>query len=187
MINTSHPLSEHADFTTGVLQTRISDPINETPSNRMIFNPLAETPKYVHGDSELPVVPIGSVAVSMLQHRAFLVLPEDHVSELILTANFTALSFDNTIDPAYFTWWFNCSHEAQSQLQGRGQLGRRVVVRDLKELKITLPDLTTQTDIAQIYQDGVTSASLYRKLADTVEEKSLQFIQQRIVKESTHD
>lgn len=183
----TYKLSDLATFTTGVLQPRISDPINETPSDRMIFNPLAETPKFVHGTSELPVIQEGDVAISMLQRRAFLATPHPKVSEQILTSNYTALSFKDKVNPAFFVWWFNCSIQAQPQLQERGQLGRRIVVRDLHELHISIPDLATQSDIAQLYQDSVKEANIYRQLADAIEEKSNQFIQQRITKELTHE
>lgn len=182
-----HLLSDHASFTSGVLQTRITDTINETPSKREIFNPLAETTKYVHGTSELPTIEANDVAVSMLQRRAFLVAPRADLDEQILTANFTQITFDDAIDPGYFVWWFNESLEAQSQLQGRGQIGRRIVIRDLRELKISLPELTVQKDIADIYQSSTQTAALYRQLADTTEEKSRQFIQQYMSKEISHE
>lgn len=182
-----HLLSDHANFTSGVLQTRISDTVNDTPSKRMIFNPLAETSKFIHGTSKLPVIHENEVAISMLQRLAFLVKPQTNIDDLILTANFTAMTFDETIDPEYFIWWFNSSLEAQSQLQERGQIGRRIVIRDLRELKITLPGLSVQKDIAKIYQNSMKTAALYRKLAETTEEKSRQFIQQYIAKELSHE
>ena len=183
----TYKLSALAEFNTGVLQTRIEDPITEVPSDRIIFNPLAETPKYVHGTSELPTIQNGTAAISMLQKHAFIAKPQPNTAEQVLTANYTALSFDDRIRPDFFVWWFNCSIEAQSQLQERGQLGRRIVVRDLHELTITIPDLAVQEDIAKLYQNGVEAADIYRKLADTIEEKSQQFIQQHIAKELAHE
>ena len=52
---------------------------------------------------------------------------------------------------------------------------------------ITIPDLAVQEDIAKLYQNGVEAADIYRKLADTIEEKSQQFIQQHIAKELAHE
>ncbi|MDT6979472.1 hypothetical protein [Levilactobacillus zymae] len=178
-----HRLGDLVKFTTGKLLPRITDTIDEIPSRRMIYNPLAETTKYIHGDSDLPVITSEQVGISMLQREAYLVEDYPQVDEQVLTANFTAVTFNSQLDRGYFVWWFNHSIEAQRQLKASGQLGRRVVASDLRKVTISVPDLLLQKDIGCLYAIGQKQALTLKEKADLMEEHTLQFISQKMMKE----
>jgi len=172
-----------ADFNSGILLPRITDKVDETPSRRMIYNPLAESPKYVHGNSELPMITSDQVGISMLQREAYLVRTVPQVDEQILIANFASVTLDAKLDRSYFVWWFNYSLEAQRQLEATGQLGRRVVLKDLKNVVISVPNLELQQDVGELSEISHQQAFVLRKKALLTEERALQFIRQKMMKE----
>jgi hypothetical protein len=167
----------------GILLPRISDEITEAPSKRIIYNPLAETPKYVHGNSELPEILPSQVAISLLQREAYPVTLLEDADQQILTANFAAATMSADIDKSYFLWWFNSSFEARRQLEASGQAGRRVVLKDLREMTISLPPMSTQQDVGAIYTAGLEQARLLEQKAVLSKEIAVQFISQKIMKE----
>lgn len=178
-----YALGTIATFNSGILLPRISDTVNETPSRRVIYNPLAEVPKYVHGSSELPVITSEQVGISLLQREAYLVQESPEVDDQVLTANFAAVTFEKSLDPKYFVWWFNHSLEAQRQLEATGQLGRRVVLKDLREIVISVPDLKLQKDVGSLNAISHQQALLLRKKATLTETRALQFIRQKMMME----
>lgn len=180
---TKSKLGDLADFTTGILLPRIKDPIDEKPSQRMIYNPLSRSVRYIHGDSELPLITTDQVGISMLQREAYLVEKKAFVDEQILTANFTAATLDNQLKPSYFVWWFNHSIEAQRQLEALGQLGRRVILKDLREMTISIPNLSLQHDIGELYVLSQKRSIALKRKADFTEEQALQFIRQHMMEE----
>lgn len=171
------------EFNSGILLPRITDTVNEIPSRRMIYNPLAESNKFVHGSSKLPVVMPGQVGISMLQREAYVVEAIPLVDEQILTANFVSVTLDEMLDRNYFVWWFNHSLEAQQQLKATGQLGRRVVLKDLREVIISVPDLSLQRDIGELSTVSHQQAVALNRQAQLTEERALQFIRQVMMKE----
>ncbi|MFT8413373.1 MAG: hypothetical protein ABF643_03475 [Oenococcus oeni] len=176
-------LDDLAVFTTGILLPRIKDPIDEKPSRRMIYNPLSKSVKYIHGDSELPLITTDQVGISMLQREAYLVEKEPLTDEQILTANFTAATLDSRLNQSYFVWWFNHSIEAQRQLEALGQLGRRVILKDLREMTISIPGPSLQHDVGKLYILSQKQAAALTRKAYLAEEQALQFIRQHMIKE----
>ncbi|KRK12259.1 hypothetical protein FD51_GL003018 [Lacticaseibacillus zeae DSM 20178 = KCTC 3804] len=176
-------LGSIADFSSGILLPRITDTVNEIPSRRMIYNPLAESSKYVHGSSELPLITPKQVGISMLQREAYVVKAIPQVDEQILTSNFASVTLDERLDRNYFVWWFNHSLESQRQLQATGQLGRRVVLKDLRELTISVPDLNLQRDIGELSAISHQQAHVLKERARLTEERALQFIRQTMMEE----
>lgn len=172
-----------AKFSSGILLPRITDTINETPSRRMIYNPLAEASRYIHGDSELPLITPEQVGISMLRREAYVVRRVPQVDELILTANFASVTLEDKLDRNYFVWWFNNSLEARRQLEATGQLGRRVVLKDLRELVISVPNLNLQQDVGKLNVISRQQALALKEQARLTEERALQFIRQVMMKE----
>lgn len=176
-------LGSIAKFKSGILLPRITDTVNEVPSRRMIYNPLAESSKYIHGDSELPLITPNQVGISMLQREAYVVGTVSQVDEQILTANFASVTLDEKLERDYFVWWFNHSLEAQRQLEATGQLGRRVVLKDLREVIISVPDLELQRDVGELSAISHQQSLALREQALLTEQRALQFIRQKMMKE----
>ncbi|ETF12199.1 hypothetical protein N654_1341 [Lactiplantibacillus plantarum 4_3] len=119
----------------------------------------------------------------MLQREAYLVEKKAFVDEQILTANFTAVTLDSRVKQSYFVWWFNHSIEAQRQLEALGQLGRRVILKDLREMTISIPNLSLQHDIGELYVLSQKRSIALKRKADLTEEQALQFIRQHMMEE----
>lgn len=176
-------LGSIAEFSSGILLPRITDKVSEIPSRRMIYNPLAESPKYIHGSSELPLITPEQVGISMLQREAYMVRTVPQVDEQILTSNFASVTLDEKIDRNFFIWWFNHSLEAQRQLEATGQLGRRVVLKDLREIIISVPDQGLQQDVGELSAISHQQALALKEQALMTEQHALQFIRQKMMKE----
>jgi len=178
-----HKLDDLVTFTSGILKPRITDLVDESFSSRMIYNPLAEIATYVHGSSELPVITESQVAISLLRHEAYLVEKYPKVNEQILTAGFAAATLDDRLNRRFFVWWFNHSVEAQKQLEATGQLSRRIVLKDLRNIIISLPSPELQEDVGRLYEISRNEGESLRQKATLIEEMSLQFIRQKIIEE----
>ncbi|WP_338210823.1 hypothetical protein [Lactiplantibacillus paraxiangfangensis] len=172
-----------ADFSSGILLPRITDTVNEVPSSRVIYNPLSESSKYVHGKSKLPLITPEQIGISLLQREAFLVEEDSLINDQILTANFAAVTLSKQLDRGYFVWWFNHSLEAQRQLEATGQLGRRVVLKDLREITISIPDPGLQRDVGLLSTISHQQSRVLKEKAMLTEERALQFIRQKMMKE----
>lgn len=105
------------------------------------------------------------------------------VDEQILTANFASVTLDEKIDRNFFIWWFNHSLEAQRQLEATGQLGRRVVLKDLREIIISVPDQGLQQDVGELSAISHQQALALKEQALMTEQHALQFIRQKMMKE----
>lgn len=174
-------LSEYATFNSGVLTTRIRDAIQTVPSDLPLYNPFKEERTYFQGNEEaVTLIQPDQVVISVLQQEAF--LPKTIKNkQWVLTSNFVAVSLSDDIDIHFFTWWFNHSDEARRQLASMGQIGRRIVLGDIRRLMISLPDRPTQQKIGSLYDISQQQGTLLREKAQLIENRTLQFIQQNLI------
>lgn len=113
------------------------------------------------------------------QAKKVVLLPEKY-SGLLLTNNFMKFHLDESVDLAFFEWYFNEHPSIQKQLviMSEGSVVSSLKLSHLKELEIELPPLEEQKIIGRIAQ------LKRRKEALQTERMELEhiFIQQQLVK-----
>ncbi|KLI76894.1 MULTISPECIES: hypothetical protein [Lacticaseibacillus] len=177
---TSHELSRYAAFSSGVVTTRIKSKITDYPTNIQLYNPLSEKTRYLKsGKNDLPMLKKDQIVISVMKQQAY--SPQVHSEKhLVLTANFIAVTLHKNVEPGFFMWWFNHSDEALNQLYAFRQTGRRIILQDIKKMRITVPSIKKQKYISNLYFLSLKTAEELKKKAVEVQTHALQVIQQKL-------
>ncbi len=104
----------------------------------------------------------GEIIIDSLSQKAAIV--SNKSSGMFLAFNYYRLSIKDrdVINPDYFVAWFNLSDDVKRQLSMtlQGAILKKLTLKQVHELEITLPNLEKQVQIANIY---LTMHSKYNK------------------------
>ena len=115
------------------------------------------------GSQESRIVKAGDGIISILSSEMSVSMGHDEAgAPLMLTSNFMIVrpKMENVLDMYYLAFWFNNDDEALRQLQLAGEVSstliKRLNVKQIKGLEITLPDIETQRAIGAMYAAELT-------------------------------
>lgn len=149
--------SDNSDYRVGVYSKKHFD-LDE----RYFVDDMPFESETIGLKTELDLTVPGEIIIDSLSQKAAIVSNES--GGMFLAFNYFRLSIKdrNVIDPNYFVAWFNLSDEIKKQLSMtlQGTTLKKLTLRQVQELDITLPSLEKQVQIANIY---LTMYSKYNK------------------------
>jgi restriction endonuclease S subunit len=135
------------------------------------------SPKITIPCFNIPVTKEGDVIISNFKAKAAIVTKTN--SNKILTSNFCKCAFDaSLLDPWFFCYFINESDEFKRQLAEEGL--RAVSPLVLSQINISLPPLTLQKKVGQVYKAFCRRRYLNDKLNCLYEKLILQSINNEI-------
>lgn len=189
-------LEEIADFTLGAFATRLettatdASTVKVKPLSLKEFNETLGVTYRISNDKNVAIsIPKAKLDAQILtdtrslvlhtQAQKVVLLPEKF-SGLLLTNNFLKIRLHESVDLAFFEWYFNEHPSIQKQLavMSEGSVVASLKLSHLKDLDITLPPLEQQQKMGRIAQLNK------RKEALQMEQIELQrvYVQQQLIK-----
>lgn len=106
----------------------------------------------------------GDIIVDTLTSKAAIV--SQHTQGMFIAFNYVLLRPKIEIDKDYFVAWFNLSDHATVQLTSmlQGTVIKKLSLKLLKEMEISLPNLNEQRMIGDLYKSSLKKLSLSKKL-----------------------
>ena len=157
-------LKDLIQFTAGKNATRIKDQQLYTPEDfeKDLYN--------INND-----VVISECVINLMKSKAAPLLN----GTKCITSNFLKCTFDTDIlDPWFFCYQFNIGIEQQINMlhQGTTLSVKKLNIKNISELKISLPDIKRQKRIGALYRKAIIRKSLMIRQAENMEKLTLEII-----------
>ena len=146
-------LGGETEMDSGIPITRLRKlgPVDEQAGGYRIFS-QDETTQYLHTEEQLRTVQKGEVIVALIPKR---VVPFEEVEQpTIISTNYVIITPGKRLDAKFLAWWFNESEEARRQIDvgAQGSALTRLSMGIIEGLKITLPSISRQKLIGEMYE-----------------------------------
>lgn len=172
-------LSDIFDISTGYLKSRIVEDDNSQSYNIYSKKHFDKDYQYSNFDDILDVENIklnkdkikltetNDIIIDSLSLKASVV--SDSNKEMFLAFNYFRLTPKfKEVDLDYFCAWFNLSLEALDQLERviQGTVIKKLSMKQLNDLDITLPGISTQVKIGKLYKESFVKLNLATQIKD---------------------
>lgn len=164
-------LEEIVDFTLGKNPTRIKDQDEDLYTPEDFENDL-HCKNMIHEEN--------GCIISLIKSKASPVSIQ--TADKCITSNFLKCDFNiNELDPWYFCYQFNEGKQLDQQIsmyhQGTVLSVKKLNVKIIGELKLSLPDIKKQREIGRLYKQSILQNDLLIKQAENIKTFTLSMIE----------